>query len=71
MYERWFSPSMAVGRTLVLVAWDAHDISDELTAAYVDSLGPVREGVLRRDGTVIRQYYYRLAYGFRSVPLAH
>jgi dolichol-phosphate mannosyltransferase len=62
MYGRWAS-SLTVGdRPLVLVAWDPHDISDErIGGSY--RLGPVREGALARDGTVIRQFRYRIVEG--------
>jgi dolichol-phosphate mannosyltransferase len=66
MYDRWASSLVTSGRTLLLVAWDRHDISDELTAPYVESLEPLREGVLTRDGTVIRNYCYRLAHGLKA-----
>ncbi len=66
MYGRW-ARSLAVGdRPLILVAWDAHDISDELTAGYAASLDPPREGVLSREGIIIREYRYRIARGLRA-----
>jgi dolichol-phosphate mannosyltransferase len=69
MYERWTS-SLAVGnRTLLLVAWDPHDISDELTAPYVATLDPPKEGVLTRAGTEIRNFHYRIARGLAAHPL--
>ena len=69
MYERW-APSLAVGnRTLLLVALDPHDISDELTAPYVETLGPPKEGVLTRAGTEIRNFHYRIARGLATHPL--
>jgi dolichol-phosphate mannosyltransferase len=68
MYGRWAS-SLAVGnRPLILVAWDPHDISDELTAPYVASLGPTNEGVLTRAGTEIRDFHYRIAQGLAVHP---
>lgn len=68
MYGRWAS-ALAVGnRTLLLVAWDPHDISDELTAPYVATLEPPKEGVLRRSGTDIRNFHYRIARGLAVPP---
>jgi dolichol-phosphate mannosyltransferase len=68
MYGRWAS-SLAVGnRPLLLVAWDPHDISDELAGAYVASLDPPKEGVLARDGTEIRNFHYRIARGLAARP---
>ncbi|MDB6157564.1 MAG: glycosyltransferase [Gammaproteobacteria bacterium] len=69
MYGRWAS-SLAVGnRTLILVAWDPHDISDELTAPYVARLEPLKEGVLNRGGTEVRDFHYRIARGLAAQPL--
>jgi dolichol-phosphate mannosyltransferase len=66
MYGRWAS-SLAVGdRTLVLVAWDPHDVSDELTSGYVARLEPLQEGVLTRGATEIRNFHYRIAHGLAA-----
>jgi len=66
MYRRWAS-SLAVGdRPLILVAWDPHDLSDELTAAYVQTISPPKEGTLARDGVVIRNFRYRIARGLKA-----
>jgi hypothetical protein len=68
MYGRWAS-SLAVGdRPLLLVAWDPHDLSDELTAPYVATLDPPREGFLTRDGAEIRNFHYRTARGLVAQP---
>jgi dolichol-phosphate mannosyltransferase len=68
MYGRWAS-SLGVGnRTLLLVAWDPQDISDELTAPYVASLDPPKEGELTRAGTEIRNFHYRIAHGLAAHP---
>lgn len=65
MYGRWAS-SLAVGdRPLILVAWDPHDFSDELTAGYVQTISPPKQGMLSRDGVVIRDFQYRIARGLR------
>jgi dolichol-phosphate mannosyltransferase len=62
MYERW-AQSLAVGnRPLVLVAWDPHDISDELTVPHAGTVDPTKEGFLSRDGVAIRSFHYRIAH---------
>jgi dolichol-phosphate mannosyltransferase len=68
MYERWASHLAVDDRTLILVAWDPHDISDELTAGYAVKLDPIKEGTLTRDGVPIRNFRYRLAHGFTGQP---
>jgi dolichol-phosphate mannosyltransferase len=65
MYEQWFPANLQSGRTLLLVAWDP----DELTAVHlekhVDGLEPIKEGVLLRNGNIVRRYYTRVAHGYR------
>jgi dolichol-phosphate mannosyltransferase len=68
MYERWFVPEQQRGRTLLLVAWERADLASERLAASVDELGPVEEGVIMRDHTPMRHYYYRIARGYRGAP---
>ena len=65
MYERWAPNEAQRGRTLLLVAWDARSLDDELLRPYVERLEPVREGLLSRDGRAIRRYYYRVAWNYR------
>jgi dolichol-phosphate mannosyltransferase len=66
MYEQWFPASRQGGRTLVLVAWNSDAISDARLAKHVADLGPVRQGVLTRNGSVVRRYFYRVVHGYRA-----
>ncbi len=70
MYERWYPPAEQRGRDLLLVGWSPADMPDDLIAPLVRRLGPIREGVLKRDATVIRHFYFRSAYGYepRGAP---
>jgi dolichol-phosphate mannosyltransferase len=65
MYERWFPVSQQLGRTLLLVAWDPDQLAAAHLEKHVDRLEPVQEGVLARDGRVVRRYFYRVAHGYR------
>ncbi|MDB6086712.1 MAG: glycosyltransferase [Gammaproteobacteria bacterium] len=64
MYEQWFPASRQTGRTLLLVAWDRGQLAPEHMGNRVSSLDPVREGLLLRDGRVVRRYFYRIAHGY-------
>ena len=68
MYERWTPPARQEGRTLLLVALDPRDLSGKSIESRAERLGPVEDKVLTRDGQVVRHYYHRLAYNYRSVP---
>jgi dolichol-phosphate mannosyltransferase len=68
MYERWTPADLQEGRTLLLVAWDPRDITGETVESHAERLGPVQDEVLTRDGRVVRHYYHRLAYNYRTIP---
>ena len=66
MYERWTPMELQSGRTLLLVAWSPLDLMGECIESRTARLGPLQDGVLMRDGRIIRRYYYRLAHEYRS-----
>ena len=68
MYERWTPPELQEGRTLLLVAWDPRDLTGKTVESHAERLGPVEDDVLTRDGQVVRYYYHRLAYNYRTIP---
>jgi hypothetical protein len=68
MYERWVPLELQAGRTLLLVTWKPQDLTDNCVEAHAERLGPLKAGTLMRDGILIRPYYYRVAYGYRSSP---
>jgi dolichol-phosphate mannosyltransferase len=67
MYERWTPPAAQAGRDLLLVSWDAGEISDKIVEPHADRLGPIQQEVLRRDGNFVRYYYHRMAYNYQNV----
>jgi dolichol-phosphate mannosyltransferase len=69
MYERWTPPELQEGRNLLLVAWDPRDITGKVIESHAERLGPVEDDVLRQDGQIVRHYYHRLAYHYRTIPL--
>jgi dolichol-phosphate mannosyltransferase len=68
MYALWSPAKLQEGRTLLLVGWDPHDLSDKSVESHTERLGPVEDDVLLRDGKVVRHYYHRFAYNYRSIP---
>jgi len=68
MYERWTPSQLQEGRDLLLIAWDAKDLSGKTIESHAESLGPVQDDVLTRDGQVVRHYYHRFAYNYRAIP---
>jgi dolichol-phosphate mannosyltransferase len=68
MYERWTPPEQQEGRTLLLVAWNAGDLTGSAVESHAERWGPVEEDVVSRGGRVIRHYYHRVAYNYRRIP---
>jgi dolichol-phosphate mannosyltransferase len=68
MYGLWTPPPLQQGRDLLLIAFDASEIQGDSIESRVQRLGPIEDRVLMRDGVLIRHYYQRLAYGYRSLP---
>jgi dolichol-phosphate mannosyltransferase len=68
MYERWTPAQLQEGRNLLLVAWDPNDLTGYEVESHAERWGPLEDEVLIRDGQVVRHYYHRVAYNYRSAP---
>jgi dolichol-phosphate mannosyltransferase len=67
MYGQWVPPESQEHRDLLLIAWDPNELGGKYIESHVERLGPIKDEVLMRDGALIRHYYYRLAYNYRSL----
>jgi dolichol-phosphate mannosyltransferase len=67
MYGRWTPPESQQHRDLLLVAFSAGELQGQNIESHVKRLGPIEDVVLMQDGSVIRHYYYRMAYDYQSV----
>jgi dolichol-phosphate mannosyltransferase len=67
MYGQWMPPQAQEHRNLLLVAFSPGELEDKSIHAQVERLGPIEDDVLTRDGIIIRHYYHRLAFGYRSL----
>lgn len=67
MYGMWFTPESYKGRTLLAVSFDRADLKNKKLATFFDSLGPLEEGRIEKDGHRITSYFYRLGFGYRGV----
>jgi dolichol-phosphate mannosyltransferase len=66
MYERWVPLAQQAGRNLLLVTWKSQDLIGSCVEAHAERLGPLKSALLTRDGSVVRSFYYRVAYGYRT-----
>jgi dolichol-phosphate mannosyltransferase len=71
MYERWFPPKAQEGRDLLLVGFKPEDMRGPEVEARAQEWGPLQDGVLMRDGRVIRRYYYRFAHHYLAPATEH
>ena len=67
MYSRWTPPYLQEHRNLLLVSWEPGDLQGGNVESHAQRLGPLESGVLTRDGSTIRTYYYRMLYDYRSI----
>jgi dolichol-phosphate mannosyltransferase len=66
MYERWTPPQSLQGRTLLLVAWSAAELTGSEIETHAERFGPVEDQVLMLNGQLVRHYYQRVAYNYRA-----
>jgi dolichol-phosphate mannosyltransferase len=71
MYERWFPSKAQAGRNLLLIGFKPEDMQGPDVESRAQRLGPLENGVLTRDGRMIRRYYYRLLYNYRPAATDH
>jgi hypothetical protein len=50
----------------LLVAFSPGELGDKYIHARVESLGPIEDDALMRDGVLIRHYYHRMAFNYRA-----
>jgi dolichol-phosphate mannosyltransferase len=62
MYKRWFPASSIEGRDILLFSWKQDELDSPEVRSRMRRLGPIREGVLSRDGHTFRHYYYRIVH---------
>jgi dolichol-phosphate mannosyltransferase len=68
MYEQWFPVELQTNRTLLLVAWDSDSLQEARVSSRVTAMDPIQEGSLKRDGILVRHFYYRVAHGYAFGP---
>ncbi len=66
MYEFWFPPKLQAGKNLLLVGFEREDLSHHSVRARLEKMGPISEGSLRRDGKIIRPFFFRVGYGYHA-----
>jgi dolichol-phosphate mannosyltransferase len=66
MYGLWMPAEAQQHRNLLLVAFTPGELEDKAIEAQVERLGPIEDDVLTRGGIIIRHYYHRLAFDYRS-----
>jgi dolichol-phosphate mannosyltransferase len=71
MYERWFPAKAQAGRNLLLIGFKPEDMQGPDVESRAQRLGPLENGMLTRDGRMIRRYYYRLLYNYRPAATDH
>ena len=65
MFDTWYSNRSSDGRDVILVSVKEAGVSDDGLSAWFESIGPVEQQAVRKNGTVAGRFFYRIGYGFR------
>ncbi|MEW5701660.1 MAG: glycosyltransferase family 39 protein [Candidatus Zixiibacteriota bacterium] len=65
MYRDWFPARQQEGKNMILVGRRPSQLETETVVSRFDSLGSVDALPVRWNGQVLREYYYRVGYGYR------
>jgi dolichol-phosphate mannosyltransferase len=69
MYEFWTPPKSLEGRTLLLVAWSAEELTGNEIESHAERFSTVEDKSLMLNGQLVRHYYQRVAYNYRAVAV--
>jgi dolichol-phosphate mannosyltransferase len=71
MYAYWFPTEKAVGRNMVLVSGDREYLAKNKVILSFQRTGPIRSVELNKNEKTVKNYYYRVAEGYRPMMLSH
>ena len=63
MYDLWYPAKSVQGSTAVLVSLKRNELQQADLAGYFQRLGDIQEQVVRKNGSVVGSFYYRIGYG--------
>lgn len=67
MYTQWMPAKAQDHKNLLLVGFEPGDLGNPAVGAHVARLGPIEDYPLMRDGKLVRHFFYRRAYDYRSI----
>jgi dolichol-phosphate mannosyltransferase len=65
MWSRWFLPSEAKGKPVLLIGLEPGTLADDLLKNYFDTMGPIRVRDVVKNRKVVAIFYYRIGYGYK------
>ena len=65
MYGYWYRPRDFAGKTLIMIAYGADDLSNRMVGRYFQRLGLVETQRVTRHHDVVGTFYYRVGYDYR------
>ncbi len=64
MYGYWSPPRDQIGKPLIIVAFREEDLELKVIKERTSGLGPIERGMITRDGSPVRPYFYRVAQSY-------
>ena len=65
MFDTWYSNRSSDGRDVIMISVKEPGVSDDGLSAWFESIGPVEQQAVRKNGAVAGRFFYRIGYGFR------
>lgn len=74
MYDFWFPSQAPTMRPIILIGRKKHQLNHDRRGNDLDQMlfqpGPIQYRAVIRNGVPLRRFYYRIAQGYRGVPLS-
>ncbi|MDP1558847.1 MAG: glycosyltransferase family 39 protein [Nitrosomonas sp.] len=74
MFDFWFPSQPPTTRPIILIGRKRHQLEHDRQRNDLDQMllqpGPVQYRIIMRDGIPLRRIYYRVAQGYRGIPLS-
>jgi dolichol-phosphate mannosyltransferase len=66
MWRYWVPASAVRGRAILLIDFEPGQLSAKPLEGMFESLGPIDSGLIKKNGTVVGKFFYRMGYGYRG-----
>ncbi len=66
MFSTWQRPAQAVGRTIIVLDFDANDLESQAVTGHFARVSPVQYVPVNKQGRLVGGFYYRVGYDYQE-----